>query len=70
MIDSVSQNPPSHFDDGMSGRDLFWTDFHAIKNGLATPHPLLVIYRLQNLFIPLVPWINQKTISLGQHGRP
>jgi len=54
----------------MGGRNLFRTDSHAIKNGLATPHALLGIYRLQNFFIPSVPRVNQKTISLGQHGRP
>ena len=55
MTTSISQNPPSHFDDGMSRRNLFRTDLHAIKNGIAPPHTLLVIYRLQDLFIPLYP---------------
>jgi hypothetical protein len=54
----------------MGGRNLFRANLHAVKNGLATPHALLGIYRLQNFFIPFVPWVSQKTISLGQHGRP
>ena len=68
MADSVSQNLASHFDNAMSGRDLFRTNLHAVENGLATPNALLAIYRLQNVFIPFVPWVSQKTISLCQHG--
>jgi hypothetical protein len=54
----------------MSGRNLFRTNFHTIKNSLTTPHTLLGIYCIQNVILPPVSWISQKTISLGQHGGP
>lgn len=70
MADPISQDLTSHFDDSMSGRDLFRTDIHTVKDGLAAPHTLLVIHRYKDFFIPSIPRVNQKTISLGQHGRP
>jgi hypothetical protein len=66
----MPQDLTSHFDDGIRGRNLFRTDLHTIKNGLAAPHPLLVVHRPQDFLIPSIPGIDKKTISLGQHGGP
>ena len=53
----------------MGGRDLFWADSNAVKNGIAAPDTRLTIDCLQDLFIPLIPWVDQKPIGLGERGR-
>jgi hypothetical protein len=54
----------------MSGRHLFWTNPLALKDGIATPHTTLAIHGLKDLFTPPVSRISEKTINLGQYGRP
>jgi hypothetical protein len=54
----------------MSGRDLLRAYLHTIKDGLAAPDTPLAVYGLEDFFVPLIPGIDQKTISLSQHGRP
>ncbi len=54
----------------MGRRDLFGTNPHALKDGIATPHTTLAIYGLEDLFKPPVSGISKETINLGQYGRP
>jgi hypothetical protein len=54
----------------MGGRDLFGAIPHTLKNGVATPHTIVAIHGLENLFNPPVSGISEKAIGFGQYGRP
>ena len=54
----------------MGSRDLLEAGLDAIKNGLAAPHPALAVDGPEDLFIPVIPGIDEKAVGLGQHGRP
>jgi hypothetical protein len=66
----ICQDSPPHFHNTMGGRDLFGTNPHALKDGIATPHATLAIYGLEDLFKSPVSGISEETINLGQYGRP
>ena len=54
----------------MGGGNFFGTDLDTIKDCLATPDASLTVYVLENLLLPTVPWVDEKTVCLGQHGWP
>ncbi len=63
----MSQDLSSHLYDGVSRRNLFWTDLYALKDGIATPYPLLTIQIVEDFLNSTIPGISEKAISFCQH---
>ena len=53
----------------MGGRDLLGASADTVKNGIAAPDTGLAIDAHQDFFRSRIPWIDQKSIGLRQHGR-